>query len=43
MRYARVDLDLKRQALAQVFPEALGISSPQVSVNFVANGIRRLQ
>lgn len=24
MRYARADLDLKRQALAQVFPEALG-------------------
>ncbi len=25
MRYARADLDLKRQALAQVFPEALGV------------------
>ena len=24
MRYARADLDLKRQALAQVFPDALG-------------------
>jgi hypothetical protein len=23
MRYARADLDLKRQALAQVFPDAL--------------------
>lgn len=27
MRYARADLDLKRQALCQVFPEALGPSS----------------
>lgn len=25
MRYARADLDLKRQALAQVFPETLGV------------------
>src|SRR6185437_6396051 len=25
MRYARADLDLKRQALSQVFPDALGI------------------
>jgi integrase/recombinase XerD len=25
MRYARADLDLKRQALSQVFPEALGV------------------
>lgn len=25
MRYARADLDLKRQALAQVFPDALGV------------------
>jgi hypothetical protein len=24
MRYARADLDLKRQALAQVFPDVLG-------------------
>src|SRR5436190_16454062 len=24
MRYARADMDLKRQALAQVFPETLG-------------------
>jgi hypothetical protein len=28
MRYARADLDLKRQALAQVFPEALGVPRP---------------
>ncbi|MGP8095996.1 MAG: tyrosine-type recombinase/integrase [Steroidobacteraceae bacterium] len=27
MRYARADLDLKRQALTQVFPEALGVSA----------------
>jgi len=27
MRYARSDLDLKRQALSQVFPEVLGVSS----------------
>jgi integrase/recombinase XerD len=26
MRYARSDLDLKRQALSQVFPESLGHS-----------------
>jgi integrase/recombinase XerD len=25
MRYARADLDLKRQALSQVFPDALGV------------------
>jgi len=25
MRYARADLDLKRQAFAQVFPDALGV------------------
>ena len=24
MRYARADMDLKRQALSQVFPETLG-------------------
>jgi site-specific recombinase XerD len=27
MRYARADLDLKRQALSQVFPDALGVPS----------------
>jgi len=27
MRYARADLDLKRQALSQVFPESLGASA----------------
>jgi len=36
MRYARADLDLKRQALAQVFPETLappraGALSPDIA------------
>ena len=25
MRYAKADMDLKRQALSQVFPETLGV------------------
>lgn len=37
MRYARTDLDLKRQAFCQIFPDALGSSKsravPIVQVN----------
>lgn len=44
MRYARADLDLKRQALSQVFPEALAPSTDsgeQANTNVVA-WLRRL-
>jgi integrase/recombinase XerD len=43
MRYARADIDLKRQALSQVFPEAL---SPPRGGRFLSNGtdlIRQLR
>lgn len=44
MRYARADLDMKRQALSQVFPETLAPPSPHVLVDAtsLAGWLRRL-
>ena len=45
MRYARADLDLKRQALSQVFPETLDPPTPPhvlTDATSLAGWLRRL-